>query len=369
MTQFYGKTKICYGKYALETLELLPAKQALIVTDPFMVKTGFADQVMSHLDRGGVPHHVFDAVEPDPSLETVIKGTLRFLQDGSDLIVALGGGSAIDTAKAIAFFARKVSNGQVAPLLVAIPTTSGTGSEVTAISVITDRANAVKIPLNHELLIPDVAILDARFTRTLPPSITAATGMDVLTHAIEAYTSRESNAFTSLYADQAIRYVFRYLFRAFERADDMEAREMMLLGSCMAGMAFNNSGLGITHSMAHSLGGLFHVPHGLANAVLLPYVIRFNSFDAGVKYREIAEMVSLTCETVEQGVTSLVQAVRDLNASMNIPDRIRNLKVDEHIFRNQLDTMANNALEDMCTEGNPRRPSHDDIKTLYEQAW
>ena len=369
MTQFYGKTKICYGKYALETLEELPAKRAFIVTDPFMVKTGFADQVMSHLERSGIEYHTFDGVEPDPSLETVTKGTLCFLQDRADVIVALGGGSAIDTAKAISFFAYKAKADQPKPMLVAIPTTSGTGSEVTAISVVTDKVNGVKIPLNDELLIPDMAILDARFTRTVPPGVTAATGMDVLTHAIEAYTSRQSNAFTEIYADKAIRYVFKYLFRAYQRMDDMEARDMMLLGSCMAGMAFNNSGLGITHSIAHSLGGLFHIPHGLANAVLLPYVIRFNSFDAGVRYREIAEMASLPCSTVEEGTGNLIQAVRDLNASMNIPASIRSLKVEEKMFREHLDSIAKNALEDICTAGNPRSPSHDDIRTLLDQAW
>ena len=369
MTQFYGKTKICYGKYALENLEQLPAKRAFIVTDPFMVKTGFTDQVISHLDRSGISHSTFDGVEPDPSLETVIRGTLLFLKDQADVVIALGGGSAIDAAKAIAFFAHKVSEGKAKPMLVAIPTTSGTGSEVTAISVVTDKVNEVKIPLNDELLIPDMAILDARFTRTVPPSVTAATGMDVLTHAIEAYTSRQANAFTDIYAKYAIRYVFKYLFRAYQCMDDMEAREMLLLGSCMAGMAFNNSGLGITHSIAHSLGGLFHVPHGLANAVMLPYVLQFNSFDAGVKYREIAEILHLPASTVEEGTTSLIQAVRTLNASMNIPNRIGALKVDEKVFQDHMDVMAKNALEDFCTAGNPRMPSRDDIKMILQQAW
>ena len=369
MTQFYGKTKVCYGEDALETLEHLEAQHAFLVTDPFMVKTGFLDRVKSHLDRGGIAHRTFDGVEPDPSLETVIKGTRLFLQEQADVVIALGGGSAIDTAKAIAFFAYKAGDGRPKPLLVAIPTTSGTGSEVTAISVVTDKANEVKIPLNDEMLIPDIAILDARFTRTLPPSVTAVTGMDVLTHAIEAYTSRRANTFTSIYAEHAIRYVFTYLPRAYRQPDDMEAREMMLLASCMAGMAFNNSGLGITHSIAHSLGGLFHVPHGLANAVVLPSVIRFNSFDAGVKYREIAKMLGLPAASVEEGTASLIQAVRDLNESMMIPARIGLLKIEEESFRRHADVMAKNVLDDICTDGNPRRPSLDDIKTLLAHAW
>ena len=372
--QFYGKTKICYGAYALETLEELSSRQAFIVTDPFMVKSGFADVVKSHLDRRGIGHRTFDGVEPDPSLETVTKGTVQFMHDKADLIIALGGGSAIDAAKAIAFFAYKADESRGKPTLVAIPTTSGTGSEVTAISVITDKVNEVKIPLNDELLIPDIAILDARFTRTVPPGVTAATGMDVLTHAIEAYTSRQANAFTSIYAKYAIRYVFQYLYRTYQNMDDMEGREMMQLGSCMAGMAFNNSGLGITHSIAHSLGGIFHIPHGLANAVMLPYVIKFNSFDVGVKYWEIAKRLALPSNTVEEGTSSLIKAVRDLNASMGIPARISEMRpggkpIDREVFRGHLDTISRNALEDICTGGNPRRPSGEDIKNILDEAW
>ncbi len=369
MTQFHGKTKLCYGKYALETLEELPATSAFVVTDPFMVKSGFAEQVTSHLERRNLPHAIFAEVEPDPSLETVVRGAAEFIRFRADLIVALGGGSAIDTAKAIAFFAVKAAPQLPRPLLAAIPTTSGTGSEVTAISVVTDKAQGVKIPLNDELLIPDVAILDARFTRTVPPPVTAATGMDVLTHAMEAYTSRDNNAFTDILAVQAIRYVFSFLLKAYQQMEDMEAREMMLLGSCMAGMAFNNSGLGLTHSMAHALGGQFHIPHGLANAVFLPYVIRFNSFDAGVRYRELARIIGLPHANVEEGTQALIGAVQSLNEAMRIPSRLRELKIEEPAFRAALDSMAAHALDDMCTQSNPRRPSLADIRTLLEQAW
>lgn len=374
MTQFYGKTKICYGQYALETLEEVQATQAFIVTDPFMVKSGFADRVITHLNRTGVKYRIFDSVEPDPSLETITKGTVLFLQDQADLVIALGGGSAIDAAKAIAFLGYKIDESKRKATLVAIPTTSGTGSEVTAISVITDRVNEVKIPLNDELLIPDIAILDARFTRTVPPSVTAATGMDVLTHAIEAYTSRHANAFSDIYARYSIHYVFQYLFRTYQDMDDMEARERMQLSSCMAGMAFNNSGLGITHSIAHSLGGIFHVPHGLANAVLLPYVIKFNAFDVGVRYKEIAELLGLAPKSVEEGVQMLIQTVQELNHSMGIPNSISALRpggkpIEAHVFRDHLDIMSKNALEDGCTQGNPRSPSREDIIMILEEAW
>lgn len=374
MTQFYGKTKICYGQYALEELEGLRATQAFIVTDAFMVRAGFVDRVVSHLNRAGIGHRIFDSVEPDPSLETVTQGTLQFLQDQADMVIALGGGSAIDAAKAIAFFAHGIEEHKRKPLLVAIPTTSGTGSEVTAISVVTDKANAVKIPLNDERLIPDVAILDARFTRTVPPSVTAATGMDVLTHAIEAYTSRHANAFSDIYARYSVHYVFKYLYRTYTNMDDMEAREMMQLSSCMAGMAFNNSGLGITHSIAHALGAIFHIPHGLADAVMLPYVIKFNAFDVGVKYKEIADILDLGATSVEEGVTKLIETIQELNHSMGIPGKISSLRpggkpIDEHTFRGSLEIMAKNAIEDGCTQGNPRSPSCEDIIKILEEAW
>ena len=369
MTHFYGKTKICYGKYALDTLEELPCTRAFLVTDPFMVKSGFADQVMSHLERREIPLRIFSEVEPDPSLETVKKGTIDFAASKADLVIALGGGSAIDTAKAIVYFAQKAAPHMPRPLLAAIPTTSGTGSEVTSISVITDKQNSVKIPLNDEMLIPDVAILDARFTRTVPPHVTAATGMDVLTHAIEAYTSRNHNAFTDILAVEGTRYVFSSLLKAYQNMEDMQAREMLLLGSCMAGMAFNNSGLGITHSMAHALGGQFHIPHGCANALLLPHVIRYNSFDAGVRYRELARIIGLPHSNVDEGTTALINAINSLCDAMNVPMRVRDLKVEESAYRAAIESMAVHALNDLCTKGNPRRPSLADIKTLFEGAW
>lgn len=369
MTQFHGKTKICYGADAMSAFAELRVERAFMVTDQFMVKSGFASRIKSYLDRKNIPLTIFSEVESDPSLETVIKGAKLLIAKQADLVIALGGGSPIDAAKAITYFAHKASLVAVKPVLVAIPTTSGTGSEVTGISVITDHANEIKIPLSDELLIPDIAILDARFTRTMPPHVTAATGMDVLTHAIEAYTSRQANVFTSIYARSAISYVSEYLVRACQDGDDMDARDHMLLSSCMAGMAFANSGLGITHSIAHSLGGIFHIPHGLANAVVLPYVIRFNSFDVGIRYQEIALLLCLPAATVEEGTTSLIAAINRLNEKIGIPQTIRELKIKESVFYDQLPTMAENVLKDICTAGNPRTPSPVDIMELLKGAW
>jgi alcohol dehydrogenase class IV len=227
----------------------------------------------------------------------------------------------------------------------------------------------VKIPLNDDLILPDMAVLDARFTRSVPPAVTAATGMDVLAHALEAYVATAANAFTDLYAVHAIKYVFRYLVRCYRNGDDMEARQNMLLASCMAGMAFNNSGLGVTHSIAHTLGGIFHIPHGKANAVLLPYVIRFNSFDVRERYRTIASELDLPSDSVEQGNESLIEAVRWLNSQMDIPNTIGELGIEEDEFNSSLEVMATNAMDDRCTLTNPRRPSQRDLMELLGKAY
>ena len=366
MDAFSVRTKIMIGGGMDALAQRL--HRVFLVTDKFMAESGKTNYVTDRLLRNGGEFKIFSDVQADPDIATVTRGVEQILEFQPDAVVAFGGGSAIDAAKAIVFFAARERDMRDCKFI-AIPTTSGTGSEVTSIAVITDKVNSVKIPLNDEMLIPDAAILDARFTRTVPPHVTAATGMDVLTHAVEAYTSRYSNVFTAIYAEQAIRNVFTYLKRAYDHGDDMTARDNMLIGSCMAGLAFTNSGLGVTHSMAHSLGGLFHIPHGLANAVLLPFVIGFNSFDAGVKYTEIAAFIGLESTTVEEGTRNLINAVRDLNTSMKIPARVRELKVDEQVYRQSLDSMAANALEDICTSSNPRMPSHDDIVTLLEQAW
>lgn len=369
MTQFNGRTKICYGEDAMGVINTLPITRALVVTDPFMIRIGFADRVKSALDRAGIRHGVFDRVEPDPSLDTVTRGTQELIREKADAVIALGGGSAIDAAKAMMYFAFKAREDTAKPLLVVIPTTSGTGSEVSCFSVVTDTANQTKIPMSDELLIPDLAILDARFTRTVPPHITADTGMDVLTHAIEAYTSVDANIFADIYSEHAIRNVFSYLVRAYENGDDMTARERMLVASCMAGTAFSNCGLGITHSLAHSLGGVFHIPHGRANALMLPHAIRFNAMEAGERYKAIAGMIHLPDSSVETGTKSLVLAVQSLMEKMALPLRIRDLDIEEAAFRKALGDLSAKALEDPCTAYNPRQPSQEEIQDLFEQAW
>ncbi|MDX2322252.1 MAG: 1-propanol dehydrogenase PduQ [Moritella sp.] len=368
MTHFYAKTKVCYGEGSMDNLKTLPGKHVFIVTDAFIAKTGFVEEVKSHLSMG-VLCTIFDKVEADPSLDTITIATHLFMKSEADIIIAIGGGSAIDAAKAIAYFSNHADLLRQPPYLAVVPTTSGTGSEVTSIAVVTDKKNNLKIPLQDDMLIPDLAILDARFTRTMPSSITAATGMDVLTHAIEAYVSTKTNIFTSIYAETAIKIVFKYLPRAYANGDDMEAREQLILASCMAGMAFNNSGLGITHSVAHSLGGLFHIPHGVANAVLLPYVIEFNGFDSGFQYQNIAHCLGLPASSMDEGTNNLLKAVRQLNASLDIPYKISDLDINKDEYINHMPAMVNNILQDICTTTNPKKPSYEDVIRLLQKAW
>lgn len=369
MTHFNGRTKIYYGEEACEVIADFPIQTALIVTDPLMGKLGFVDRLKSILERAGMAFSLFDQVEPDPSLETVKKGTHCLMQADADTVIALGGGSAIDAAKAMMFFAYKAMGEKNKPRLVVIPTTSGTGSEVSSYSVVTDKANQTKVPMSDELLIPDIAILDARLTRTVPPAVTADTGMDVLTHAIEAYTSVDANIFADIYSEHAIRDVFGFLVRAYKNGDDMVARERMQVASCLAGTAFSNCGVGICHSLAHALGGTFHIPHGRANALLLPHAIRFNSMEAGEKYCAIAGMINMPSSSVTTGTQSLILGVQSLNEQMDIPLRIRDMAIEENDFRNALGDLSVKALEDPCSAFNPRTPSFEEIRRIFEEAW
>ncbi|HEX9059327.1 MAG TPA: iron-containing alcohol dehydrogenase, partial [Clostridia bacterium] len=267
--------------------------------------------------------------------------------------------------------------------LVAIPTTSGTGSEVTSFAVITDKQKNVKYPLADYELTPDVAIIDPEYVMSIPPSVTADTGLDVLTHAIEAYVSILASDFTDGLAIKAIQLVFEYLPRAYKDGNDAVAREKMHNASCIAGMAFTNAFLGINHSLAHKLGGEFHIPHGRANAVLLPYIIEYNAqkptkfvafpkyetFIADKKYAEIAKALGLPAATYEEGVQSLIKAVRTLMKELNMPSTIAECKVDSKMFAAKVPELADRAFEDQCTTANPRLPLVSELEKLYMKAY
>ncbi|MDR1254027.1 MAG: bifunctional acetaldehyde-CoA/alcohol dehydrogenase [Oscillospiraceae bacterium] len=382
--------------------------RAFIVTDPTMVKLGNVDKVLYYLRKRERYCHseIFSDVEPDPSVDTILRGAAAMRGFKPNVIIALGGGSAMDAAKGMwLFYERPESSFDNMKLkfmdirkrtykfpqlgskakFVAIPTTSGTGSEVTGFTVVTDKNSGnIKYPLADYAVQPDVAIMDPQFVMSLPKEPTADTGMDVLTHAMEAYVSVMASDYTDGLALHAIDIVFKYLPMAYKYGDkDIVAREKMHNASCIAGMAFTNAFLGLNHSMAHKLGGEYHIPHGRANAILLPYVVEYNAqkptkfatfpkyekFVADEKYAKIACIIGKSGKNKEESIKNLVQSLKDLQKEINIPLSIADCGVDEATFFNNLQKLSENAHEDQCTTANPRYPLIDEIKKIYTNAF
>ena len=381
MKQFEVKTKICFGEKALDRLSTLSYKKVLVVADPFVVSSGMIKEVTARLEQAGTPYVLFNDVVPDPPVEKVIAGVRVALDSEADCMVAIGGGSAIDLSKAVRKFASEF-NPAFNPWLIAIPTTSGTGSEVTAFSVISDPAAEAKYPLAEYSMIPDEAILDEELVKSVPASITADTGMDVMTHAIEAYVSTNNNEFSAALAEKAVEICGQFLLRSYASAEDTHARRKMHIASCLAGLAFNSASLGINHGMAHQLGAHFHIPHGKANAILLPYVIEYNArinrhsrsrekYEPCVrKYCNMARILGVSNLNEITTIHALVSDLRFMNKEMNIPLSISELgSVSEGEYMAAVDKMADAALADACTATNPRTPTKEEIVALYKQLW
>lgn len=407
MQWFKVPPKIYFEKHATQYLAKMPnISKAFIVTDPGMVKLGYVDRVLHYLRKRPDYVHcdIFSDVEPDPSIETVMNGALAMAKFQPDVIIALGGGSAMDAAKGMWMFyehpdaeffdlkqkfldirkriVKYPALGEKAKF-VAIPTTSGTGSEVTSFSVVTDKEANTKYPLADYELTPDVAIIDPQFVMTVPKHIMADTGMDVLTHAIESYVSCMANDYTDGLAMKAIQLVFEYLPRAYKNGSDEIAREKMHNASTIAGMAFSNAFLGINHSLAHKLGAEFHIAHGRANAVLLPHVIRYNAakptkftafpkynhFVADQRYAEIARTLGLPAKTTEEGVESLIKAIVALAKELDIPMSLKQNGIDAAEFESKIDIMADRAFEDQCTTANPKLPLVSELAEVYRAAF
>ena len=408
MQWFKVPPKIYFEEDSIQYLEKMEGiSRAFIVTDPVMVQLGNVDKILHYLRKREQYCHseIYSDVESDPSVECIMRGVEAMRAFNPDVIIAIGGGSAIDAAKGMWLFyehpetsfdglrqrfldirkrAFKFPKLGAKTKLVAIPTTSGTGSEVTSFSVITDKKNGnIKYPLADYALTPDVAIIDPQFTRSMPKSIVADTGLDVLTHAIEAYVSVMASDYTDGLALQATEMVFHYLQASYN--GDNLAREKMHNASCIAGMAFTNAFLGLNHSMAHKLGGEFHIPHGRANAILLPYVIAYNAtrpskFAAFPKYKEyIADeryaklawrcgLCNVGTET-QTAVNSLIEAVRNLMKATDRPMTIRDCGISEEEFLAKVDELSYKAFEDQCTTANPVYPLVSEIKELYLKAY
>ena len=408
MQWFKVPAKIYFERNSIEYLhQMKEMGKVIIVTDRSMVDLGYVNRVTDQfkLRSPEVQYQLFCDVEPDPSIQTVLKGVQLMRSFEPDTIIALGGGSSMDAAKGMwLFYEHPEVNfndlkqkfmdirkrafqypemGKKAKL-VCIPTTSGTGSEVTPFAVISDKVEHKKYPLTDYSLTPTVAIIDPALTMTLPRSITADTGMDVLTHATEAFVSTLASDYTDGLAIQAIKMVFQYLERAYNNgANDPEAREKMHNASALAGMAFANAFLGMNHSMAHKIGAEFHVPHGRANAILLPYTIRYNGtkpqklstwpkynyYKADEKYAELARILGLPASTVAEGVESYAKACGELAKRVGIKMNFRSQNIDEQTYLNAIEKLSYLAFEDQCSPANPRVPMVEDMQKILKDAY
>lgn len=407
MQWFKVPPKIYFEAGSIQYLSKMPEiTKAFIVTDQSMVKLGYVDKVIYQLEKheNHIHFEIFSDVEPDPSFDTIDRGVAAMGQFTPDVIIALGGGSAIDAAKGMWLFYEhpdvdkeglklkfldirkrtyKYPKLGLKAKFVAIPTTSGTGSEVTSFAVITDKDNNVKYPFADYELTPDVAIIDPELVLTLPKVLTADTGMDVLTHSIEAYVSNMASDYTDGLAEKAGELVHKYLIRAYENGNDKEAREKVHNASCIAGMAFTNAFLGINHSLAHKLGGEFHIAHGRCNAILLPYVIRYNAstptkfvsfpkyeyYIADEKYAMFAKKIGLEIEDVDDGIDKLIAMVNRMNEKLGIPKSFQEYGIDEETYMSKIDELANRAFEDQCTTSNPRLPLVTELKKILVDAY
>ncbi len=381
MNSFEIKTKIYFGEQALDRLKELPYKKVLVISDPFVVKSGMIHQITTRIVEAGIEYDIFSQVVPDPPIEKISLGVKRLLEYRPNAIIAVGGGSAIDSSKAIREFAKKIDDyGEIA--LIAIPTTSGTGSEVTSFAVVSDPSAGKKIPLVSRDLTPEETILDAELVRSVPPAVTADTGMDVFTHALEACVSTERNEFATALAEKAIEICGVFLLRAYLDGDDMHARQKMHVASCLAGLAFNSTSLGLNHGMAHQLGAMFHIPHGRANAMLLPHIIEFNSdinkhsrsrkeyLPAVKKYSTVAQILGLSSYNKIMTVRSLVNWVQFMLKEMDIPLSISQMgTITKEEYMSKVEQMADAALADGCTATNPRPATRADVIQIYKELW
>lgn len=371
MKSYSMPTKIYHGKGSLESLRQLNLQKVFLICDPFMVQSKRVEEIEKILDEESVVYGCFSDIIPDPTTEVVTAGIEKMREIQPDTVIAFGGGSAIDSAKAICEFYAQLYKVDY-PQFVAIPTTSGTGSEVTSFAVITDNQTKNKYPLVKERMIPHVAILDPEFTKTVPASVTADTGMDVLTHAFEAYVSTAACAFTDACAEKAVRIIWNDLVDVVKDGQQMDKRETVHNASCLAGIAFNGASLGICHSLAHAMGARFHVPHGRTNAMLLPYVVAYNAgldwkndSDTLLRYAELAKLVGIQSATPKATVHGLINGIYRMMKQMQMPMDVTSFGIDEEEFMKAIPEMAKRALEDNCTITNPRVPTVSDLEAIY----
>lgn len=368
MQKFKINTEVCFGDNALEALKDIHAKNAVIFTDAFLEKSGVSGKIASYM-TSCENIKVYSEIKPDPPVE-LIASALKFLMDAdADVVVALGGGSSIDAAKSTLLIARKQMNRDIP--LIAVPTTSGTGSEVTSFAVITDKEAGVKYPLVSDSLLPERAILAGELVESVPAQITSDTGFDVLTHALEAYISTAANDFSDALAEKALELAFEYLPRAYKNGNDKLAREKMHTASCLAGMAFNAVSLGVNHGIAHALGANFHIPHGRANGMLLPYVMWYNAgLDKEVleptvtRLAKIAKLIGLPAYNAKSGANNLVNKIKAMQRELGIPQTLKVCGVTKEQYEGVKAHIIKSALNDACTATNPRKLDEHDVENI-----
>lgn len=371
--EFTVGPRFIFGKGATSALSNLAIQRAYLMCDPFIAQSHMIDWVLDPLRKVGAEVKTFSKIVPDPTI-TVISESLEQLKTfRPDTVIALGGGSAIDSTKAVIKVyteSEKIDK----PTLIAIPTTSGTGSENTSFAVISDPSRNEKYALVDETMVPELAILDTDYVLSVPKAITADTGMDVLTHCLEAYVSNKASDFSDACAEKGMALTWQFLLEAYHSGDKDLAREKMHNASSLAGLAFNNAGLGICHSLSHAIGAFFHVPHGRINSLLLPYVIAFNASldekkesEVTKRYAQMANLLHLYGATSKQCVLALNYAIKNLSQKMGMPNQLEDLGIDRQAFEAKIPEMAQRALADACTPTNPRPVSLEELEAIYRQ--
>lgn len=375
MDTFEIKTVIKFGSQSLDYLKEFEGQKIFIVTDPFMVKSGMIKNITKHINNDNCK--IFSDIVPDPPIELITKGIEIVIEYKPDVVIALGGGSAIDAAKAIMHFSKVIGNMEDVKFI-AVPTTSGTGSEVTSFAVITNNQKGIKYPLVSEDLLPDIAVLDCELVKSLPANVIADTGIDVLTHAIEAYVSTSATDFTDALAEKAVQLVFSYLKRSYNSSEDKEAKEKMHNASCIAGIAFNQASLGLNHAIAHNIGGKLHIPHGRVNAILLPYVIDFNAGIDGYnqkeysiaaeKYARLAALAGFKGSNIRMSVKNFIHEIVKLEKDLNIPLTWSECNITVNQLNEVKEDIVQGALKDICIQTNPRTAVRSDILEIIQKA-
>ena len=378
---YFVSPQIVFGEDALDALDDLKGQRALIVTDKVLVQLGFVDTVIAHLDKAGIAMRVFDAVEPDPSLQTVFAGARAALEYEPDWIIGLGGGSSMDAAKAIWVLYERpdLEPDDINPMielglrkkarLITIPTTSGTGSEVTWAIVLTDTAELRKLSLGNRENVADIAIVDPQMVLSMPPQLTADTGLDALTHAVEGYTCTWHTDFTDGLCLDAIKKIVTYLPRAVVDGSDAEARERLHNAASAAGLGFGNSLASMAHAMGHALGAIYHIPHGRAVSLLLPYTIEYIAAEAPERFADVAAFIDCGCSEATDAAIALATRIRQLCTDIGNPTTVAELGIAREDYLAHVDDLMERAFNDASMMAAARSPSYEELQLIFEYAY